>query len=254
VSARITVETPSLEGLVETGMLQLESLHPGGLTTTRELAAACAIGRGSAVLDVASGTGETACFLADVLGARVSGVDHSEDMVRRAEAKATERGLDIRFEQADAAALPFDDETFDAAICECTLCFLDKPRVLAEMARVVRSGGFVGMHDLCWEDGAPAELSAALADIEGEEPETLQGWRALFDDAGLQRIETVDKSDVKSRWMRDSRKQLGWWGQLALTARIVKRWGLRGAFRVLRSERVFSSTHLGYAIVVGTKP
>ncbi|MGD8729016.1 MAG: class I SAM-dependent methyltransferase, partial [Gemmatimonadota bacterium] len=88
----------------------------------------------------------------------------------------------------------------------------------------------------------------------GEEPETLQGWRALFDDAGLQRIETVDKSDVKSRWMRDSRKQLGWWGQLALTARIVKRWGLRGAFRVLRSERVFSSTHLGYAIVVGTKP
>ncbi len=60
----------------------------------------------------------------------------------------------MTFKNADAADLPFNDAEFDAAICECTLCFLDKPRVLGEMARVVRPGGCVGMHDLYWKEGA----------------------------------------------------------------------------------------------------
>ncbi len=58
-------------------MLPLESLHPGGLSLTRELSVLCAIGAGSRVVDVACGTGETACFLAESLGARVIGLDHS---------------------------------------------------------------------------------------------------------------------------------------------------------------------------------
>jgi len=243
----------SLETLVETGMLQLESLHPGGLDTTRELLNACHIVRGSRVLDVASGTGETACLLAEELDARVSAVDDSEEMVRRGRAKAAERGVDIVFERADAASLPFDDGTFDSAICECTLCLLDKPRVLAEMARVVRPGGTVGMHDLCWDEGAPDRLQRALRELEGEEPETLEGWRRLFEAAGLDQVTTVDKTDAKARWMRDSRRQIGFFGQIALTWRILRRWGLRGALRVLRSESVLSNRHLGYAIVVGTK-
>lgn len=244
----------SLESLVETGMLALESLHPGGLGTTLELAAACGVGKGTVVLDVASGTGETACFLAESLGADVIGLDRSDEMVRRAEAKAAAKGLRIVVEQGDAAELPFADATFDAAICECTLCFLDKPRVLEEMARVVRPGGTVGMHDLYWKEDAPEELVHALAELEGERPETLEGWSALFEQAGLGQVVTIDKSDVKARWMRESRKQLGWLGQAALTARIVRRWGLRGAWRILRSERVFASRHLGYVILVGTKP
>ena len=79
------IDQPSLEGLVETGMLALESLHPGGLETTRQLAELCNIQRGTVVLDVASGTGETACFLARTFGARVVGVDRSGEMIRRAD-------------------------------------------------------------------------------------------------------------------------------------------------------------------------
>lgn len=247
-------DSASLEALVETGMLPLESLHPGGLETTRELAVACGVGEGSRVLDVASGTGETLCFLVESLGAEVCGVDRSIEMVHRAEDKAAARRVSVGVEQADAGALPFADGSFDAAICECTLCFLDKPRVLEEMTRVVRPGGYVGMHDLYWMEGAPRRLTRSLAELEGEEPETLTGWRALFERAGLGGVVTIDKSDVKARWMRDSRRQLGWLGQIALTMRIVKRWGLRGAVKVLRSERVFGSRYLGYVIVVGVKP
>jgi arsenite methyltransferase len=247
-------DRPSLEHLVETGMLILESLHPGGLMLTRELAELCNIEKGAAVLDVASGTGETACFLAEQLDARVLGVDHSDEMIRRSEAKAQAKGLKVDFRKADAARLPFGDGEFDAVICECTLSLLEKEQVIGEMARVVRSGGRIGMHDLCWKEDAPDDLKSTLAEIEGERPETLEGWRRLFSHAGMVQVKSVDKSEIMSRWIQESRKQLRFTGQWTLVLKIVGQWGIRGLWRVLQSARAFSNEYLGYGIVVGAKP
>jgi len=254
VTQEPAAQRPSLEGLVEAGVLKLESLHPGGLGLTRELAQLCNIRKGARVLDVAAGTGESACFLAEHFAARVHGIDHSEIMVRRAGAKARARQLCIGFSGADATKLPFADAAFDAAICECTLCLLDKERVLDEMVRVVRPGGCVGMHDLCWLNHAPEELKRTLAAVEGERPETLEGWRRLFVDAGLIRIRVVDRSELMTRWVQESKRNLGVAGQLALALKVIRRWGIRGARSVLQSSRVFSSDYLGYGIVVGTRP
>lgn len=254
MTTEATIDRPSLEGLVEAGWLKLESLHPGGLATSRELVERCGIERNWAVLDVASGTGETACLLADTFDARVWGVDRSRAMVRRARTKSDARTLPVSFTLADATGLPFADAAFDAAICECTLCLLDKKRVLREVIRVVRPGGCVGIHDLCWHEDAPRRVKDTLAEIEGERPETLEGWRQLFEEVGLVQVDTVDRSTVLLRWMRESRQQLGWLGQIGLTLKIIRRWGVRGAWTVWRSERVFTSQHLGYGLVVGTRP
>ena len=83
---------PSLENLIETLDLGEEVLHPGGLKTTRELAELCHIGNASRVLDVASGTGETACFLAETYYGQVVGIDFSEAMVQRRGKKPSEKG------------------------------------------------------------------------------------------------------------------------------------------------------------------
>jgi arsenite methyltransferase len=243
----------SLEALIETELLKVESLHPGGLELTEELAELCEVRRGSDVLELASGTGESACFLAERRGARVVGLDGSPRMIRRAEQKARARGLEVEFREADAHHLPFPDAAFDVAICECTLCILDKEQVVREMVRVVRPGGCVGMHDLCWREDTPDDLKRTLAEIEGERPETLEGWRRLFAQAGLTEIRAVDKSFLIVRWMRESRKQVGLIGELLLAWKIIRRWGVRGLRRILRSERVFSSKQLGYGIVVGTR-
>jgi ubiquinone/menaquinone biosynthesis C-methylase UbiE len=162
--------------------------------------------------------------------------------------------LSVEFRQGDAAALPFPDAGFDVAICECTLCLLDKSAVLQEMARVVRPGGRVAMHDLFWEENAPDKLKEALIEIEEEEPETLKEWQRLFTGAGLINIRVVDKSEVKARWMRDNRRQLGISGQLRLGLYVFRRWWFSGLWAILRSERIFSSAHLGYCIVVGERP
>ena len=161
-------EHPSLENLVESGELELAILHPGGLELTLELARLCRIDKDVSVLDVASGTGESACYLAEHTGARIVGIDISGRLIEKARRKAEQRNLKIEFRQADAHQLPFVDAAFDCAVSECSVCLMDKEQALAEMARVVKPGGYVGIHDVCWQPHTPDRIKDRLAEIEGE--------------------------------------------------------------------------------------
>jgi demethylmenaquinone methyltransferase/2-methoxy-6-polyprenyl-1,4-benzoquinol methylase len=97
------------------------------------------VGPDSRALDVATGTGDLAIALAR-RGADVVGSDFSEGMLERARAKSA----DVRWEQANALALPYDDNAFDAATVGFgARNFSDLERGLAEMTRVVRPGGRV---------------------------------------------------------------------------------------------------------------
>lgn len=241
---------------METGELGIEILHPGGLETTRALADECRVGPGDRVLDVASGTGASACWLAEERGAIAVGVDASPAMVGRAREKAAARGVAaaVSFARADAHRLPFRDGAFDAVISECTLSLLRKEEALAEMARVARPGGRVGFHELCWREGTPEGPKARLVELEGERPETLAGWARLLEDAGMERVRAVDRSEILPRWMRDTKRELGLLGRCRAFLRVLGRWGPGGLRRVLASERLFRSPHLGYGIAVGRKP
>jgi demethylmenaquinone methyltransferase/2-methoxy-6-polyprenyl-1,4-benzoquinol methylase len=106
----------------------------------RERAADLArVGPGTRALDVATGTGDLAIALAR-RGGDVVGSDFSEGMLERARAKSPA----VHWEQANALALPYGDDEFDAATVGFgARNFSDLPRGLAEMARVVRPGGRV---------------------------------------------------------------------------------------------------------------
>jgi SAM-dependent methyltransferase len=96
----------------------------------------------SRVLEVAAGTGVVTRELAARLPATVSivGTDLNEAMVDYA--KEIWRQRPIEWQQADAIALPFADESFDAVICQFGVMFFpDKPKAFAEAHRVLRQGG-----------------------------------------------------------------------------------------------------------------
>jgi ubiquinone/menaquinone biosynthesis C-methylase UbiE len=117
-------------------------------------------------LDIASGTGTSALFLAERFGCDVIGVDYGNHNVEQSNAAAAARGLDKRvaFRTGDAERLPFPDASFDAVICECAFCtFPDKTAAARELARVLRSGGGIGMSDLTRGPVLPEELSGLLA-------------------------------------------------------------------------------------------
>jgi demethylmenaquinone methyltransferase / 2-methoxy-6-polyprenyl-1,4-benzoquinol methylase len=97
------------------------------------------VGPGKRALDVATGTGDLAIALAQ-RGAEVVGSDFSPGMLERARAK---NGA-VRWEQANALALPYPDDAFDAATVGFgARNFSDLRQGLSEMARVVRPGGRV---------------------------------------------------------------------------------------------------------------
>lgn len=245
---------PSLEQLLESGLLQAEVLHPGGLEITRELAELCHVRPDYRVLDVACGSGEAACFLAESFRCHVVGVDASEFMIDRARQKAQDRDLPVEFREGDAHALPFEDDAFDAVISECTTCVLEKQRAIGEMVRVTKPGRRVGIHDLCWMPDAPDDLKQRLAELEGERPETLDGWKRLFEEAGMTGVVTGDRSGLIATWTKDVKRQLGLTGQLRIYWTVLRRWGFGGLRRIKQSERIFRSEQLGYGLIVGMKP
>jgi demethylmenaquinone methyltransferase / 2-methoxy-6-polyprenyl-1,4-benzoquinol methylase len=112
---------------------------------------------GDRVLDVATGTGDLAIELRRRVGdaGEVVGSDFSEGMLELAREKTS----DVRFEQANALELPYEDGEFDAATVGFgARNFSDLARGLAEMARVVRPGGRVVVLEITTPERPPLSL------------------------------------------------------------------------------------------------
>lgn len=179
-------------------MLLGDSFHPGGLRLTERLGEKLALGPGMKVLDVASGRGESAIFLAQRFGCEVTGVDLGSENVRQAEARADQAGVGhlVRFEQGDAELLGFPDALFDALVCECAFCtFPEKNRAAAEFARVLRPGGRVGLSDLTRLAELPEELQGLLAWVACiADARPVEEYAAYLEAEGIRNVE-VEKHD-----------------------------------------------------------
>src|SRR5260370_14556013 len=88
-----------------------DSFHPGGLQLTGQLGRMLGLGPASRVLDVASGKGTTAVFLAKEFGCEIFGIDYGEHNVAAARtmAQADLQDARVQFERADAESVPFHD-------------------------------------------------------------------------------------------------------------------------------------------------
>jgi len=105
-------------------------------------------------IDLGCGTGFLSLELA-ARGHRVTGVDFAPAMLARAERKAAERSLSVRFEQADAEQLPFAPASFDLAISRHVLWTLPHPEAaIDEWVRVLRPGGRLVVVDGAVLDGS----------------------------------------------------------------------------------------------------
>ncbi len=113
-----------------------------------QLAQACGIGPGMAVLDVAAGTGN-ASIPAAAAGAQVTASDLTPELLAAGHARAENEGLTLDWVQADAEHLPFEDESFDVVISSIGVMFAPHHQAAAdELVRVCRRGGKIGL--LSW--------------------------------------------------------------------------------------------------------
>jgi ubiquinone/menaquinone biosynthesis C-methylase UbiE len=168
---------------------------------------------GSRVLDVACGTGvvsRAAAILAGT-GGSVAGVDLGEPTVAIARSHpAEENAAPIDYAQADAAALPFDADDFDVALCQQGLQFFpDRAAALAEMRRVLKPGGRVAV--ATWKDIEPPFTAIADAlerHVSTEAAQMMYSPNALGDgatlaglmsDAGFREVAVIDET-IECTW------------------------------------------------------
>lgn len=160
-----------------------EALHPGGETLSRRLIRLCDFPPGAHILDAGCGMGATLGLLVEE-GFDALGLDRSDDLL----AEAERRGQVVK---ADLCQMPFEDGSFDGAICECVLSQQKElSPALSELARVLKEGGILGVTDIFalnrsydrqgW-DGSCA--SGARSVLEMNEAFRIHGFEAFFFEA-----------------------------------------------------------------------
>jgi SAM-dependent methyltransferase len=139
-------------------------------TAHEHLLAAVEAGPGDRWLDVATGTGEIAVPAAQ-RGAEVTGLDLAPALIETAERRAAEARVEVTFEVGDAERLPYPDASFDVVTSAFGTMFPpDQEAVAAELARVTRPGGTLGL--LNWHPSrGVAEFFAVMASYMPPPPE-----------------------------------------------------------------------------------
>jgi len=162
-------------------------------------------GEKDTILDVATGTAAVAIELARRTGCRVVGLDQSAEMLAEGRRRVTAAGLADRIELVQGAAeqLPFPTDSFDGLTFTYLLRYVDDPvATLAELARVVRPGGTIGMLEFglprgiarpAWELWVRAGLPAAGALIS-------PGWRGVGSFLGPSIRDFHRRHDVLGLW------------------------------------------------------
>jgi SAM-dependent methyltransferase len=140
------------------------------LPASVELVRACGIGPGMRVLDVAAGSGNAAATAARA-GASVVASDLSPAMVELGRSRTAAEGLEVEWVEGDAEELPFGDGEFDCVTSVFGAQFAPRPeRAAAELARVVRPGGTIGMSN--WPGrGFQREVFDVMSRYRDDEPD-----------------------------------------------------------------------------------
>lgn len=133
-----------------------DQFHGRGLEATREVAALLAPAPGDHVLDIGSGIGGPARYMAEQFGCRVTGVDLTPEFVAVARHLTGLLGLDDRvdFRQGSALAMPFADRSFDAAYSmNVAMNIADKAGFYGEIARVLKPGARLVLSEIARGEG-----------------------------------------------------------------------------------------------------
>jgi len=116
------------------------------------------------VVDLGCGTGTTALMLARDFNLQVSGVDLSAANIERAIERTDTNSAAVKFMQADAQKLPFEDNEFDGILAECSFSlFADQAAVLAEIKRVLKPGGKLAITDMAIGGPLPADIAEIIS-------------------------------------------------------------------------------------------
>ena len=181
----------------------LDQFHTRGLAATAELAELAGIAADRAVLDVGSGLGGPARFLAETYGCRVTGIDLSEAFVAAARylTERTGQGATVSFQAASALDMPFAEAGFDAALLQhVAMNIEDRAALYREIRRVLKPGGRFATFDVVLAGGAPLYPVPWARTPETSFLLTEAATRAAIEAAGFRMLAWQDDTEPAKAW------------------------------------------------------
>ena len=171
-------------------------VSPGGEATTRDILKLVELRPGTQVLEVGCGLGGAAFLMARTFGARVHGIDLSQNMLRIARARCQEAGLAhaVSFEHADV--LRYErPAAYDLVHSRDVFLHIQaKARLLETLRRCLRPGGRLLFTDYLCAGGPKSDEFAAYIHRRGYDLRTLEGYEQLLERAGFEVLLAQDRT------------------------------------------------------------
>lgn len=185
-------------------LASLDQFHTLGLTATAELGELLGIRADMRVLDIGSGVGGPARFLAATHGCHVVGIDLSEPFVDAARylTERTAQSASVSFEAGSALDLPFDRGQFDAALLlHVAMNIADRPRLYDGIRRMLKPGGKFATFDVVLKNGdphypVPWARTAATSFLM-----TADATREAIESAGFRTLISRDDTEAAKAWI-----------------------------------------------------
>ena len=237
-----------------------DSLHPGGLKLTTEVARLAGVEAESRVLDAGSGRGASAVHLAKTFKCHVMGVTLEEAGVAAGYEEARRNHVEelVTFRQGDLLSVELGAGFFDVVLMECVLSILqDKEAALSRLGEALRPGGRLAITDVTVSGPLPSELQGLLtvAGCVGD-ARSLEEYRRLVEAQGFTVERTQDLRETAESLLKGIKGKV-------LMAEIALKLGKLPVSPALLNEgkRILGEVQalvadgvLGYGLIVARKP
>lgn len=176
----------------------------GGLVSTKEIVASLNLQPGMQVLDIGSGLGGSAFYMAQEYGVHVHGLDLSHNMLSMAHERLQELKLEsqVTFEYGDVLNSKAQ-AVYDVAYSRDAFLHIENKKLLFEVIhRALKPNGLLFFSDYCWGEGEHTEEFLAYVAQRGYILHTVKEYGRLIEEAGFREVQAIDKTTVFGDYLR----------------------------------------------------